>query len=147
MGVSFSQTYDGKGLRFLNRERAALVKHVEAQKREITALRKLEYKMQRKGRAQQGEIPALKRLEWRGRPLHVTEREFLASDSGMKPQFRLKACPHCGGDLARDRDQYGDYDRCFQCGYVADLAITNQPTFRLSWVRNQGPRLPVCHKQ
>lgn len=56
--------------------------------------------------------------------------------SGMKPQFRLKACPRCGGDLARDRDEYGDYDRCFQCGYVADLAITDQPTCRLSWARN-----------
>ena len=44
------------------------MKHVEAQKREITALWKLEYEMQRKIRAQRGEITALKRLERRGRP-------------------------------------------------------------------------------
>jgi len=54
-------------LRFLNRERAELVKHVEAQKREITALKRLEYEMQRKLRTQRSEITALKRLELRVR--------------------------------------------------------------------------------
>jgi uncharacterized protein (DUF983 family) len=34
----------------------------------------------------------------------------------------LKACPRCGkGDIYRDRDQYGEFWRCVQCGWVRDL--------------------------
>ena len=113
-----------------------MVGQVEAQSRSTTALKRLEYKMRRNDRAQQNDITTLKRLDRRGRPLGVTEQEFLISGSGMKPQFRLKACPRCGGDLARDKDQYRDYDGCIQCGYVADLAVTNQPTYHLSLARN-----------
>ena len=113
-----------------------MVGQVEAQSRSTTALKRLEYKMRRKDRAQQNDITALRRLERWGRPLDVTEREFLPCGPGMKPQFRLKACPRCGGDLTRDRDEYGDYDGCIQCGYVADLAVTNQPAYHLSLARN-----------
>jgi len=49
-------------------ESAMLLGQVEAQSRETTALKKLEYEMQRKIRAQQSEITALKRFERRGRP-------------------------------------------------------------------------------
>jgi hypothetical protein len=31
--------------------------------------------------------------------------------------FRLKACPRCRGDLREDRDKYGNYATCLQCGY------------------------------
>jgi len=31
--------------------------------------------------------------------------------------FRLKACPRCRGDLRQDRDKYGEYSVCMQCGY------------------------------
>jgi hypothetical protein len=29
----------------------------------------------------------------------------------------LKSCPKCGGDLSEDRDQYGPYISCVQCGH------------------------------
>ena len=31
--------------------------------------------------------------------------------------FWLKCCPRCGGDLYDDRDQYGYYIACVQCGH------------------------------
>ncbi|MFH1003712.1 MAG: hypothetical protein V1780_06175 [Chloroflexota bacterium] len=35
--------------------------------------------------------------------------------------LRLKSCPRCNGDIRLDRDQYGWYEECIQCGYVRDL--------------------------
>jgi len=32
----------------------------------------------------------------------------------------LKACPRCRGDLTSDRDIYGEYLECVQCGYIQD---------------------------
>ena len=29
----------------------------------------------------------------------------------------FKLCPRCGGDLHHDRDIYGNYVACLQCGY------------------------------
>jgi DNA-directed RNA polymerase subunit M/transcription elongation factor TFIIS len=34
----------------------------------------------------------------------------------------LKACPRCRGDLYINRDIYGTYLECVQCGYIRDLA-------------------------
>lgn len=31
--------------------------------------------------------------------------------------FWLKSCPKCDGDLYGDRDQYGPYISCVQCGH------------------------------
>jgi Zn ribbon nucleic-acid-binding protein len=37
--------------------------------------------------------------------------------------LKLKSCPRCKkGDIALDRDQYGWYEYCIQCGYMDDLA-------------------------
>ena len=33
----------------------------------------------------------------------------------------LKACPRCQGDLRINRDFYGEYRQCVQCGYMKDL--------------------------
>ena len=33
--------------------------------------------------------------------------------------FKLKACPRCHGDLFVDRDYYGWYEQCIQCGHMA----------------------------
>ena len=33
----------------------------------------------------------------------------------------LKACPKCRGDIVLDRDMYGGYARCLQCGYLKDV--------------------------
>ena len=36
--------------------------------------------------------------------------------------LRLKSCPKCkNGDVMLDRDYYGWYEYCIQCGYVRDL--------------------------
>ena len=35
--------------------------------------------------------------------------------------LKLKSCPRCGGDMRIDRDQYGWYEECIQCGYLYDL--------------------------
>ena len=35
--------------------------------------------------------------------------------------LRLKGCPKCHGDVRFDRDQYGWYEQCIQCGFVRDL--------------------------
>ncbi len=34
----------------------------------------------------------------------------------------FKACPRClAGDVVRERDTFGWYDLCLQCGFVKDL--------------------------
>ena len=33
----------------------------------------------------------------------------------------LKACPRCGGDMYRERDLYGSYASCLNCGYLLDV--------------------------
>ena len=35
--------------------------------------------------------------------------------------IKLKACPKCHGDLYLERDQYGRYMSCLQCGHLKDL--------------------------
>ena len=35
--------------------------------------------------------------------------------------LQLKACPRCAGDLHTNRDLYGTYAECLQCGYMKDL--------------------------
>ena len=36
--------------------------------------------------------------------------------------FWLKSCSRCGGDLYDDRDQYGYYIACIQCGHYLNVA-------------------------
>ena len=33
----------------------------------------------------------------------------------------LKSCPRCVGDLHTNRDMYGHYKECLQCGYMLDI--------------------------
>jgi hypothetical protein len=37
------------------------------------------------------------------------------------PALELGACPRCRGDVAADRDHFGPYRRCLQCGWMEDL--------------------------
>ncbi len=37
----------------------------------------------------------------------------------------LKECPRCQGDLFLDRDHYGEFKTCVQCGYMKDLVEAN----------------------
>ena len=45
--------------------------------------------------------------------------------------FWLKRCPRCSGDLYSDRDQYGDYVSCLQCGLTRDVVSSLGEPLRL----------------
>ena len=36
----------------------------------------------------------------------------------------FKSCPRCQGNVIIDRDYYGWYEQCLQCGYLCDLKST-----------------------
>ena len=38
-----------------------------------------------------------------------------------KAVMYLKACPRCEGDMHSNRDMYGSYKECLQCGHMVDL--------------------------
>jgi hypothetical protein len=39
--------------------------------------------------------------------------------------LKLKSCPRCKGDILIDRDHFGWYEQCFQCGYQHDLKVSD----------------------
>lgn len=39
--------------------------------------------------------------------------------------LHLKACPRCKGDMNTNRDMYGEYRECLQCGYMRDVEKDN----------------------
>jgi len=36
-------------------------------------------------------------------------------------KWKNKACPRCKGDVYLEKDMYGWYEQCLQCGYSRDL--------------------------
>ena len=34
----------------------------------------------------------------------------------------LRSCPRCKGDIYPNKDIYGAYKECLQCGYIEDIA-------------------------
>ena len=36
--------------------------------------------------------------------------------------LNLKSCPRCNGDVNEERDWYGEYESCLQCGWVKDTS-------------------------
>jgi hypothetical protein len=45
----------------------------------------------------------------------------------------LRTCPKCGGKMGIDKDEYGYYEQCIQCGYLLDIKIPKpqpQPIMR-----------------
>ena len=40
----------------------------------------------------------------------------------MRCLIRTKACKRCGGDLSLERDKYGAYVECIQCGAVLNVS-------------------------
>jgi len=38
-----------------------------------------------------------------------------------KKMWRFKSCPKCNGDVDIERDQWGWFEQCLQCGYLHDL--------------------------
>ncbi len=39
-----------------------------------------------------------------------------------------KACPRCTGDIKLDRDNYGVYAKCLQCGFNRDFLTRRDTT-------------------
>jgi DNA-directed RNA polymerase subunit M/transcription elongation factor TFIIS len=37
--------------------------------------------------------------------------------------FYFKACPKCKGDMYQDRDVYGAFRKCLQCGHTFELEM------------------------
>ncbi len=37
----------------------------------------------------------------------------------------LKSCPRCKGDMNSNRDMYGEYRMCLQCGHMVDIPRTS----------------------
>ena len=35
--------------------------------------------------------------------------------------LKFKSCPRCRGAVLLDRDYYGWYEQCLQCGYLRDM--------------------------
>ena len=35
----------------------------------------------------------------------------------------LKACPKCRGDLTMNRDEYGKFVSCLQCGFMREIGV------------------------
>ncbi len=46
--------------------------------------------------------------------------------------FWFKLCPRCNGDLFEDRDQYGSYITCMQCGFSKDVPTDQKSTLVVS---------------
>ena len=71
--------------------------------------------------------------------------------------YWLKQCPKCNGDLTTDRDQYGEYVSCMQCGLCKDIQvetlpspIANRDSHQLTGATvmgDEGYRLSALHPQ
>ena len=40
--------------------------------------------------------------------------------------MKTNRCRKCGGDLLIDKDYYGWYEECIQCGYIQDLPAAQE---------------------
>ena len=51
--------------------------------------------------------------------------------------LKLEGCPRCKkGDIVLDKDFYGWYEYCLQCGYTRDLVDMDEP----EWPQASGVR-------
>lgn len=48
----------------------------------------------------------------------------------MRRMIKTRGCKRCGGDLAWERDKYGDYVSCIQCGAEDKVLSQCAPTYR-----------------
>ena len=55
--------------------------------------------------------------------------------------YWLKACPRCRGDLREEKDFYGAYVACIQCGYV--LNAQDEEALRLTGVLERESARPA----
>jgi DNA-directed RNA polymerase subunit M/transcription elongation factor TFIIS len=52
----------------------------------------------------------------------ITAKGFCCTGGVMTIQ-KLENCPKCKGHLIIEKDNYGLYQQCLQCGYIHDLQI------------------------
>lgn len=43
------------------------------------------------------------------------------SHGGEIGMLSFKSCPRCKGTVILEKDEYGWYEQCLQCGYLRDL--------------------------
>ena len=53
----------------------------------------------------------------------------------------LKSCPRCQGDMSTNRDLYGMYRECLQCGHIVDVETPDSPLS--AWISEAKSSLPV----
>ena len=53
-----------------------------------------------------------------------------------------RACPRCRGDLQVNKDVYGEYKECLQCGYMLDTLdkVKRNGTYQLAKEKSGGKR-------
>lgn len=54
--------------------------------------------------------------------------------------WKLKGCPRCDGDIFIDRDLYGWFEQCIQCGYTRDLRSTVKLGQQQAWSEKEEER-------
>ena len=57
--------------------------------------------------------------------------------------FWFKLCPRCSGDLFEDRDQYGKFISCMQCGLIRDMPNCEGGGFVISSEPEPVPVAPI----
>ena len=57
--------------------------------------------------------------------------------------YWFKLCPRCSGDLSEDRDQYGKFIRCMQCGFTRDVPDSEEGVLVLSTEPVPVPVVPA----
>jgi hypothetical protein len=51
----------------------------------------------------------------------TNKEEFAGAKTKMKMKWTHKNCPRCKGNVYLEKDMYGWYEQCLQCGYSRDL--------------------------
>ncbi len=59
--------------------------------------------------------------------------------------YWLKLCPRCNGDLFEDRDQYGSFITCMQCGFSKDVPAGTMGTFDVTTEPVPAPVVPASN--
>ena len=59
----------------------------------------------------------------------------------------LRHCPRCGGKLITDRDEYGWFQDCLQCGYHGDLSASEPLPRVYALALDRGHHRPSRRKE
>ena len=54
----------------------------------------------------------------------------------------FKGCPRCTGDLFHERDQYGHFVTCVQCGFSKDVPRSTNGLLRITAEPARAPSVP-----